>query len=282
MRYARITSAVLTIGLTVGMITVSPLLAQTAPGPAAEAGQTIPDLSGIWEAPNELNLVYASGGRSDICGEGACQAVLEIRPVQLIITVEEPQMLPWAEERYEASRQEGSQRSREDADPWFSACMPFSPTAITLSPFATIELRQFSDVVLLFFRAADESQAVRRVYVDGRGHPSTLKPTWMGHSIGKYEGDTLVVDTIGIKGNRWIDQQGHPHSDALHLEERFRRLDQNSLEYEVIITDPTAYKNSWRKKVVRHLAHPGPRFWDSVICEELLRMGTHYGAEARR
>jgi hypothetical protein len=53
------------------------------------------------------------------------------------------------------------------------------------------------------------------------------------------------------------------------------------VEYEVTITDPTGYKNSWKKKVVRQRALPGPRFWDSVTCEELLQMGTHYGAEAR-
>jgi hypothetical protein len=210
--------------------------------------------------------------------------LLKIRPGQLIVTVEEPQMLPWAEDRFRASRREGSQGldapRREDADPWFSACQPLSPTAITLSPFAAIELRQFPDVVILFFAAQDGSHAVRRVYVDGRGHPSSVKPTWMGHSIGKYEGGALIVDTIGFKGDRWLDPQGHPHSDALHLTERIRRMDQNSLEYEVTITDPTAYRNSWRKKGVRALAPPGPRFWDSVICEELLQMGTHYGAEA--
>ena len=122
---------------------------------------------------------------------------------------------------------------------------------------------------------------MQRVYVDGRGHPADVNPTWMGHSIGRYDGDTLVVDTIGIKGSRWIDHQGHPHSDALHLVERIRRVDENSLEFEVTIDDPTAYKNTWAKKIIREFAPPGPRIWDEANCEELLQMGTHYGAEAR-
>ena len=160
------------------------------------------------------------------------------------------------------------------------------PSALMLAFFNFVELRQFPDVVFLLFGgvAGEPDHAVRRIYVDGRGHPPDWRPTWMGHSIGKYEGDTLVVDTIGIisiNGNRLVDLQGHPQSDALHLVERIRRVKQ-SLEYEVTIDDPKAYKNSWKKKLVRELAAPGPRFWDDSICEELLRMGTHYSAESRK
>ena len=252
-----------------------------------EAAKNMPDLSGIWEAPNELNSVYAKGGRADLCGEGACDEVLKLKPLDLIITLEEPQMLPWAEVIFKATRDVGGKdpnAPREDADPWFSACMPLSPAALMLSPFIAFELRQFPDVVLLLFGgvAGEADHAVRRVWLDGRGHPTDLKPTWMGHSIGKYDGDTLLVDTIGINGNRWIDPQGHPHSEALHLVERIRRVDRNSLEVEVTVDDPKAYKNSWRKKLVRLLATPGPRFWDSADCEELLQMGTHYSAESKK
>jgi hypothetical protein len=247
-----------------------------------EAAKAVPDLSGIWEAPNDLNALYASGGRSDLCGEGACEEVLKLKPFQLVITLEEPQMLPWAGEIFKTTREEGSQdpnAPREDADPWFSACMPLGPSRSMLSPWVAFELRQFPDVVLLFY---GDDHAVRRVYLDGRGHPASFKPTWMGHSIGRYDGDTLVVDTIGINDKSWVDLQGHPHSDALHLEERIRRVNQNSLEVEVTIDDPKAYKNSWRKKIVRQMAPSGPRIWDDVNCSELLQMGTHYSAEARK
>ena len=104
----------------------------------------------------------------------------------------------------------------------------------------------------------------------------------MGHSIGRYDGDTLVVDTIGVSEKSWLDGQGHPHTDALHLVEHIRRVDQKSLEFDVTISDPIAYKNSWTKKIVRQLASSGPRLWDEAICQELLQMGTHYGAETRK
>lgn len=272
--------------VTVAAFGFSPRIqAQTASGLAAGTDQTVPNLSGIWEAPSVLN---ARGQRFDLCGEGACQALFNLRSGQLVITVEEPQMLPWAEEKYKATRREGNQNpnanGREDADPWFSACMPASPTWLMLSPFTAVEVRQFPDVLLLFVggTAGEADHTVRRIYMDGRDHPSNVKASWMGHSTGRYEDDTLFIDTVGIRGGRWLDPQGHPHTDALHVVERIRRVDQNSMEFEVTITDPNAYKNSWRKKIVRELAASGLRFWDEANCEELLRMGTHYSGESKK
>ncbi len=63
--------------------------------------------------------------------------------------------------------------------------------------------------------------AVRQIYTDGREHPKDLRPLWMGHSIGKWDGDTFVVDTVGINDVNWLDRMGHPHSDKLHVVERF-------------------------------------------------------------
>ena len=123
---------------------------------------------------------------------------------------------------------------------------------------------------------------MRRIYLDGRGHPDGYPMSWMGHSIGKYDEDTLVVDTIGISDKSWIDVQGHPHSDALHLVERLRRVNQNTLEYEVTIDDPKAYKKPWTKKITHDLEPPGFQMLEGVLCEELLRMGTHYSAESSK
>ena len=269
--------------LIAGLFPASPLLAQTAPKPQPGTAQTIPDLSGIWEMPIE----QLHPGK-DVCGEGACNALQKIPSSRdLVIMVEEPQMLPSTEERYKSYFPEGSQRPREDADPWLSACTPSSPSWLMFSPVVAVELRQFPDVVFLLLgsSAGEADHTVRRVYMDGRGHPPNLKPTWMGHSIGRYDGDTLVVDTIGIRsmnGNRWLDNQGHTHTDALHLVERIRRVDLNSMEFEVTMDDPQAYKSPWAKKIVRKLAVPGPRFWDEANCAELLRMGTHFGTKARQ
>ena len=247
----------------------------------AGAAKAIPDLSGIWEAP--IDLVPGGQPQLDLCGEAACARVLGTPPVR-DITVVEPQMLPWAEEKYKAVRegiQDPTAGGHQEANPYFSGCTPMAPPALMLAIFNFFEVRQFPDVVFLLFGgiAGEADHTVRRIYLDGRGHPPDLQPTWMGHSTGRYEGDTLVVDTIGINAETWIDGQGHPHSDALHLVERLRRVDQRSLEYQAIIDDPKAYKNTWKKKIVRGLAPPGPRFWDDAACEELLQIGTHYSAK---
>jgi hypothetical protein len=85
----------------------------------------------------------------------------------------------------------------------------------------------------------------RTVYMDGRPHPEDLTPTYYGHSIGSWDGDTLVVDTVGFNERSWIDTQGLLHTDRLHQIERFTRVDFDSLEYEVTIDDPGAYTEPW-------------------------------------
>jgi hypothetical protein len=77
--------------------------------------------------------------------------------------------------------------------------------------------------------------------MDGRGHPADLDPTWYGHSIAKWDGDTLVVDTIGFNDKFWFDFAGHPHTEKLHTTERYRRPDYSHLDFEVVIDDPGAY-----------------------------------------
>ena len=85
----------------------------------------------------------------------------------------------------------------------------------------------------------------RTIYMDGRPHPKDIQPSYYGHSIGKWEGDTLVVDTIGFSERVWIDREGSPTTDRLHLTERFTRTDMNTLKYEVTVDDPAAYTATW-------------------------------------
>ena len=107
-----------------------------------EAAKAIPDLSGIWEAPVD----FPAGGRPrfHVCGEPACGKLLGEPPLVHDVTVEEPQMLPWAEEQYKATREEGNEDpnagGREDANPWFSACTPLGPSALMLADFIGFEL----------------------------------------------------------------------------------------------------------------------------------------------
>lgn len=79
------------------------------------------------------------------------------------------------------------------------------------------------------------------VFTDGRDHPKDLEPSWMGHSVGKYEGDTLVIDSVGFNGKTWLDTAEHPSSDALHVIERIHYLDPQHLSYQVTWDDPKTY-----------------------------------------
>ena len=88
-------------------------------------------------------------------------------------------------------------------------------------------------------------QTFRVIYMDGRPHPENLFPSYYGHSVGHWEGDTLVVDTVGFNERFWMERQGAPHTDQLHLIERFTRTDFNNIKIEVTIDDPGAYTRPW-------------------------------------
>ena|SRR5688572_912580 len=93
----------------------------------------------------------------------------------------------------------------------------------------------------VFFLFEGNIHSYRQIFVDGRKHPADPNPQWYGHSVGRWDGDTLIVDTVGFNDRFWFDFAGHPHTDKLRTTERFRRPDLNTLEYEVTIDDPGAY-----------------------------------------
>jgi hypothetical protein len=90
-----------------------------------------------------------------------------------------------------------------------------------------------------------EGQIPRQIFLDGRSHPSDPNPTWLGHSVGRWEGDTLVVDSIGFNDKTWLDLNGHPHTELLHLVESYRRPDLGHLELELKVEDSEALKRPW-------------------------------------
>ena len=103
------------------------------------------------------------------------------------------------------------------------------------------ELKQF-----IIFQTGG-SHSFRTIYMDGRQHPKDLAPSYYGHSIGHFDGDTLVVDTVGYNERMWISNlEGMPHSEKLHTIERFTRTDMDNMRYELIIDDPGAYTATWK------------------------------------
>ena len=114
---------------------------------------------------------------------------------------------------------------------------------VPAAPFKIVQTP--GEVVILY----ENQNRFRQIFTDGRNFPKELTPAWLGYSIGKWNGDTLVVDTIGFNDRTWLDDGGHPHSDALQLTERFRRRDFGHLDYEITINDSKAYTKPWTSKV---------------------------------
>jgi len=105
----------------------------------------------------------------------------------------------------------------------------------------------------------------RIVYLDGRKHPSHPEGTWFGDSIGRWEGNTLVIETINFNGRSWIDAQGHPTSDRMKLTERITRTDATHLRMEVTIDDPGAYTRPWGGTITWTL-QPADRELQDFLC----------------
>jgi len=97
------------------------------------------------------------------------------------------------------------------------------------------------------------SPPVRQIFLDGRGHPADLQPTWMGHSIGRWEQDTLVIDTTGFNDKGWLEGN-RPQTERLHVVERYRRLDLGRMTVEITVDDPGAYTRPWKIRRLLQLA----------------------------
>lgn len=147
------------------------------------------------------------------------------------------QLTPWGKAKFDAF--DGT------TDP----CLPVGVTRQINAPDPVQIVQTPQRVVILY-----ESWAVfRSIPTDGRVHPKNLDPTWLGNSVGKWDGDTLVVDITGMNDKTTLDTNGHPHSDKLHLVERFRRTGPDTMSYEVTVDDPVAYAAPWTQSRVLRL-----------------------------
>lgn len=154
-------------------------------------------------------------------------------------------MVPWARAKLDAARPPFGANATYDRvnDPVQVYCDPPGLTRLYLYPYEFLFVQTRDTVYVLY----EFSRVWRMIPLD-KEHPKDPDSTWMGDSVGKYEGDTLVIDTIGFNDKTWIDQVGHPHSDALHTVERIRRVDHDTLEVEVSFDDPKAYTKPFSVK----------------------------------
>ena len=148
--------------------------------------------------------------------------------------------MPWSAAIYDYNSANASKYDPE------GYCLPPGGPRMMATPYPMeiIQLPGQARVIMIFEGA---THIWREIYMDGRDHPEgdALNPTYLGHSVGRWEGDTLVVDVVGFNENTWIDFFGHPHTDALHVVERFSRPDKATLHYEATIEDPGAYTAPW-------------------------------------
>lgn len=122
-----------------------------------------------------------------------------------------------------------------------SQCLP---TGIVLTP--EIDLMKFVQTPnLLVILVEGGDPGFRQIFLDGRAHPTDPFPTWQGHSVGRWEGDTLVVDTVGFNDRVSLTLAEHPQTEKMHVVERFRRPDLGRLEIEYTLDDPGAYSKPW-------------------------------------
>jgi hypothetical protein len=213
--------------------------------PAQPAGAKAPsavannDISGVWNAMRG-NYDTASFSKGD------------------------PPLTPWGQEQFNAAKPSQGPRGvklTETTDMVYK-CFPPGMPYIYLQLFPMEIVQTPKEVIELF----EYDHMVRHIFTDGRKHPDDFTPSYNGHSIGHWEGETLVVDTIGLNGKTWLDRVGHPNSDQMHIIERIHRVDDKTLQVDFTFDDPKSYVKPWTA-LMRFRLRPD---WDIIedVCED--------------
>jgi len=211
---------------------------QTTTPPAYKAprlpyGGDVPNLTGTWQVANTANwdLQDHQGARSPILAMGGWGAI----PPGL--SVVERNEIPYKPEAL-AKKKENFQK-RLELDPEMKCYLPGVPRAIYMPyPFKIV---QTATSILMSFQYANTSRVI-----DMKKVPKAPVDTWMGYASGKWEGDTLVVDSRGFNDRTWFDRAGNFHSEALQVVERFTPMSADVLNYEATITDPNVFTRPWK------------------------------------
>ena len=211
------------------------------PAPAPHTADGKPDLSGVWG--------YA-GYTSDIAKD---------------YDVGEVPMTALGDKLFK------ERQAKEGVDDPEARCLP---TGVPRrDPYPSKIIQQPNLVVILF---EGNLHSFRQIFLDRKEHPADLNPTWWGDSIGHWEGDQLVVDTVGFNGKTWLDLAGHPASDQLHVVERYSRPDFGHLKWDITIEDPVMYTRPWKVTEVTPLLASGDLI--EYVCTENERDSRHLDA----
>jgi hypothetical protein len=192
----------------------------SAPAPKANDGKI--DLSGVW-----LPDIDPNGSRRNVEN-------MPFSPYFANIAADLKQddpLQPWARTLLQERRQNNSKDSPA------AHCKPSGVPMVNSVPLP-YKIIQMPELIVILY---EENAVFRQIFLNGRRPVKDPDPRWMGYSTGKWEGDTLVVDTTGFNDQSWLDAGGHPHSENLHVIERFRRTNTGHLEIQVTVDDPKAY-----------------------------------------
>ncbi len=192
-----------------------------------------PDLSGIY---------FSNVPSKDYCKEKNCVQEERMAREQINMGLNMPGGLPYTDWSKERVKERGVNGGRDDPHAY---CKPPNfPRAYTLPQYMKIVQTPTLLVMLHEFNAA-----YREIYMDGRPLPVDPNPTWNGYSIGHWEGDTLVIETNGIRDDMWLDLKGSPITSAAHVTERLTRINFGILQIEITVNDSKAYTKPWTVKI---------------------------------
>jgi hypothetical protein len=228
----------LALAFVAGVILSTPALGQRGtaqPRPPAAPAPRWPDgrinlgaplgQSGLWERRNEHLVVNPKSYQAD--------ATKTAR-----VHIDQVPLQPWARELT------NYRHALSLASEPYTRCKPAGGPRQFMSPYG-LEIVEMPELKLTFIFNISNAMSSRRIYMDGRSHPKDIAPTYLGHSVGRWEGDTLVIDSVGFSENAWMNRDGLPHTSQLHLVERLTRTNFETLNYEVTIDDPGAYTAPW-------------------------------------
>ena len=237
----------------------------SAPAPRAADGK--PDLSGIWEFVRQTPRVFVGvGGAGGTPLPDGRIPNIQNQFWDIGFGRKEPlPFQPWAAE-LRKKRMADNQKDNPDAH-----CLPLGFMQLHTHP-APRKIVQTPGLIIIMWEA---NYGLRQIFLDGRPLPSNdPQPWWYGYSIGKWDGDTLVVETSGLKDDGWLDVQGSPFTDAAKVTERFRRVNYGNLEIDVTVHDPKAYTEPWTVTIKQRLMLDTELM--EFICAENEKDAQHY------
>ena len=211
----------------------------SAPAPRLPDGK--PDLSGIWHAGNRIPCNNAINSFIE------CGAEIGGSKLTLDLGLDLPGgALPYRPEAATLKKQRAADDSRDDPH---VRCLPDTIPRMWTLPHLTKAIHTPKLLVLLY----EVNATYRQIFLDGRPFPGDMNPAWTGYSVGRWDGDTLVVETRGFRDNLWIDMQGSPMSDAAKMTERIRRTNFGTLQIALTIDDPKTYTKPFTVNLVQTL-----------------------------